>query len=158
MFIPFDLQSFIRIFATVMDKVRYFVSWVTIVILSFWMTGYSWTHSDSLSDTATEKFVENKDFEHHEGTVKTVDFGHQDQPYAAIQESQSPFRLASQRPQRLIPVNGTGGSRSPFSALRQSHLSNLWKSTFRQALFSLMPMGYATPCEYYIIALRRIIR
>lgn len=145
-------------FAAVMDKIRYLSSCIIIAILSFWMTGCVWTPSNQLSQTTTESNVESLDNEHQEGTAQAVDFDHQKQPYAAFGESQSPFWLASQRPQRLIPVNGTGGNRSQFAALHQFHLSNLWKSSFRQALSALTAMGFATPCDYYVIALRRIIR
>ena len=81
---------------------------------------------------------------------------------ATLTDASQIYRVCSSRPQRILPSQGskTGRTITPFGnlALRQhivKHLYTYYDSRCRQ---ETAPFCMSASCDYYVIALRHIIR
>ena len=94
---------------------------------------------------------------HHEATL-TQQHHHE----ATLTDASQIYRVCSSRPQRILPSQGskTGRTITPFGnfAVRQhivKHFNSYYDSRCRQ---ETSPFCMSASCDYYVIALRHIIR
>ena len=113
---------------------------------------FNWqNHSDA---TAAEFY------QHRESSVVTLQ--HQQPHEAMLTDASQLYRICSSRPQRILLSQGSKTERTitPFGnfALRQhivKHFNSLYDSRCRK---ETAPFCMSASCDYYVIALRHIIR
>ena len=98
--------------------------------------------------------------QHVEASVMVLQHEHHQE--ATLTDASQFYRVCSSRPQRILPSQSSKTERtiSPFSnlALRQhivKHLYSYYDSRCRQ---ETAPFCVSASCDYYVIALRHIIR
>ena len=99
-------------------------------------------------------------YQHRQSSVLAPQ--HQHQQEATLTDASQIYRICSSRPQRILPSQGskTGRTITPFGnfAVRQhivKHFNSYYDSRCRQ---ETSPFCMSASCDYYVIALRHIIR
>jgi len=87
---------------------------------------------------------------------------HQHHQEATLTDASQIYRICSSRPQRVLPTQGSKTERTvtPFScfAKRQHHVKPLYSYYDSRCRRETAPFRLSASCEYYVIALRHIIR
>lgn len=98
--------------------------------------------------------------QHRESSVLVPQ--HQHHQDATLTDASQIYRICSSRPQRILPTQGAKTERSvtPFGSLAFRHhnvkpLYSYYDSRCRQ---ETAPFCLSASCDYYVIALRHIIR
>ena len=99
-------------------------------------------------------------YQHRQSSVLAPQ--HQHQQEATLTDASQIYRICSSRPQRILPSQGskTGRTITPFGnfAVRQhivKHFNSYYDSRCR---LETAPFCLSASCDYYVIALRHIIR
>jgi len=81
---------------------------------------------------------------------------------ATLTDASQIYRVCSSRPQRILPSQGskTGRTITPFGnfALRQHIVKHLYTYYDSRCRLEAAPFCLSASCDYYVIALRHIIR
>ena len=107
-------------------------------------------------DDATAK----ESYQHRESSVLTPQ--HQHHQEATLTDASQIYRICSSRPQRVLPTQGAKTERTvtPFGsqALRQHIVNPLYSYYDSRCRRETAPFCLSASCDYYVIALRHIIR
>ena len=97
-----------------------------------------------------------------ERTESSVVTQQHNQPHEAIlTDATQLYRICSSRPQRILPLQGSRSVRTLQSAfyVGRQHFINLLHSYFdSRCRMESAPFCLSSSCDYYVIALRHIIR
>ena len=98
--------------------------------------------------------------QHRESSVLAPQ--HQHHHEATLTDASQLYRICSSRPQRILPTQGTKTERTvtPFGslAIRQHIVKSLYSYYDSRCRQETAPFCVSAPCDYYVIALRHIIR
>ena len=87
---------------------------------------------------------------------------HQHQQEATLTDASQIYRICSSRPQRVLPTQGAKAERTitPFGsfAVRQHILTHHYSYYDSRCRRETAPFCMSASCDYYVIALRHIIR
>ena len=112
----------------------------------------NWQNRDDA--TVTESF------QHSESSVQAQQPQHHQE--ATLSDASQLYRICSSRPQRVLPTQGAKTERTvtPFEsfAIRQHHVKPLYSYYDRRCRRETVPFCLSASCDYYVIALRHIIR
>jgi len=99
-------------------------------------------------------------YQHSESSVLTPQ--HQHHQEATLTDASQIYRICSSRPQRVLPTQGSKTERSitPFGsyAIRQRNVKPLYSHYDSRCRLESAPFCLSASCDYYVIALRHIIR
>ena len=120
---------------------------VCLTVLLNWQT----THDDA---AVTESC------QHCESSVLASQ--HQHQQEATLTDASQIYRICSSRPQRVLPTQGSKTERTvtPFGSFanRQHQVTPLYSYYDSRCRLETAPFCLSASCDYYVIALRHIIR
>ena len=112
----------------------------------------NWQYHDDATVTAS--------YQHHESSVLTPQ--HQHHREATLTDASQIYRICSSRPQRVLPTQGSKSERTitPFGSfgIRQHHVKHLYSHHDSRCRRETAPFCLSASSDYYIIALRHIIR
>ena len=112
----------------------------------------NWQYHDDATVTAS--------YQHHESSVLTPQ--HQHHREATLTDASQIYRICSSRPQRVLPTQGSKSERTitPFGSfgIRQHHVKPLYSNHDSRCRQETAPFCLSASSDYYIIALRHIIR
>jgi hypothetical protein len=98
--------------------------------------------------------------QHHESSVLAPQ--HQHHQEATLTDASQLYRICSSRPQRILPTQGSKTERTitPFGSLafRQHKVKPLYSYNDSRCHQETAPFCMSASCDYYVIALRHIIR
>ena len=98
--------------------------------------------------------------QHRESSVLAPQRQHHQE--ATLTDASQLYRICSSRPQRILPTQGSKTERSvtPFGslAMRQHHVKPLKSYYDSRCRLETAPFCLSASSDYYVIALRRIIR
>ena len=80
---------------------------------------------------------------------------------ATLTDATQLYRICSSRPQRILPTHGSRSERTltpPFSVVRQHIVKPLHSYFDSRCRLETAPFCLSATCDYYVIALRHIIR
>ena len=107
------------------------------------------------NDAAVTEF-----YQHRQSSVLAPQ--HQHQQEATLTDASQIYRICSSRPQRVLPTQGAKAERTitPFGsfAVRQHILTHLYSYYDSRCRRETAPFCMSASCDYYVIALRHIIR
>jgi hypothetical protein len=87
---------------------------------------------------------------------------HQHHQEATLSDASQLYRICSSRPQRILPTQGSKTERTvtPFGslAIRQHIVKPLYSHYDSRCRLETAPFCMSASCDYYVIALRHIIR
>lgn len=87
---------------------------------------------------------------------------HQHHQEATLTDASQVYRVCSSRPQRILPTQGSKTERTitPFGkiAMRQHHVKPLYSYYDSRCRLETAPFCLSASSDYYVIALRHIIR
>ena len=87
---------------------------------------------------------------------------HQHHQEATLTDASQIYRICSSRPQRILPTQGSRTDRytTPFGALaiRQHNVNPFYSYHDSRCRLETAPFCQSASCDYYVIALRHIIR
>ena len=87
---------------------------------------------------------------------------HQHHQVATLTDASQVYRVCSSRPQRILPTQGSKTERTitPFGkiAMRQHHVKPLYSYYDSRCRLETAPFCLSASSDYYVIALRHIIR
>ena len=97
--------------------------------------------------------------EHTESSVMTPQY---QQPHeATLTDASQLYYICSSRPQRILPSQGSRSERTltpAFNLVRQHIVKPLHSYRISRCRLESAPFCISAPCDYYVIALRHIIR
>ena len=95
-----------------------------------------------------------------ESSVLTPQHRHHQE--ATLTDASQIYRICSSRPQRILPTQGSKTERTttPFGglAIRQHNVKPLYSYHDSRCRLETAPFCQSASCDYYVIALRHIIR
>jgi len=98
--------------------------------------------------------------EHRESSVLVPQ--HQHHQEATLTDASQIYRICSSRPQRILPIHGSKTERTvtPFGsfAIRHHIVKPLYSYNDSRCRLETAPFCMSASCDYYVIALRHIIR
>ena len=98
--------------------------------------------------------------EHRESSVLVPQ--HQHHQEATLTDASQIYRICSSRPQRILPIHGSKTERTvtPFGtfAIRHHIVKPLYSYYDSRCRLETAPFCMSASCDYYVIALRHIIR
>ena len=98
--------------------------------------------------------------QHRESSVLIPQQRHHQE--ATLTDASQIYRICSSRPQRILPtqVSKTERTTKPFGSLavRQHNVKPLYSYYDSRCRLETAPFCMSASCDYYVIALRRIIR
>ena len=101
-----------------------------------------------------------KPYQHRESSVLTP--WHQHHQEATLTDASQLYRICSSRPQRILPTQGSKTERTftPFGSLAIRHdvVKPLYSNYDSRCRLETAPFSMSASCDYYVIALRHIIR
>ena len=139
-------------FAGRMKRKRSFI-WLWTALFAVCLTVLlNWQEQDAVSSQRLQ--------EHTESSVITP---HRQQPHeATLTDASQLYRVCSSRPQRILPSQGPKTERTitPFGsfAQRQHIVKRLYSHYDSRCRKETAPFCMSASCDYYVIALRHIIR
>ena len=87
---------------------------------------------------------------------------HQHRQEATLTDASQTYRICSSRPQRILPTQGSKTERTvtPYGSLafRQHNVKPLYSCYDCRCRLETAPFCMSASCDYYVIALRHIIR
>jgi hypothetical protein len=99
-------------------------------------------------------------YQHRQSSVLAPQ--HQHQQEATLTDASQIYRICSSRPQRVLPTQGAKTERTitPFGsfAIRQHIVKPLYSYYDSRCRRETAPFCLSASCDYYVIALRHIIR
>ena len=99
-------------------------------------------------------------YQHRESSVLTPQHYHHQE--ATLTDASQIYRICSSRPQRILPTHGSKTERTitPFGrfAQRQHIVKPLYSYHDSRCRLETAPFCLSASCDYYVIALRHIIR
>ena len=97
---------------------------------------------------------------HRESSILTPQ--HQHHQEATLTDASQLYRICSSRPQRILPTQGSKSERTitPFGnlAIRHHNVKPLYSHYDSRCRLETAPFCMSASCDYYVIALRHIIR
>jgi len=150
--ISFASRSFFRNFAGGMRRVLTTARILT-ALCAVWLTVLlNWQNRN---DATAEV-----NYQYRESSVLTPQ--HQHHQEATLTDASQIYRICSSRPQRVLPTQGSKTERTvtPFGniALRQHIVKPLYSYYDSRCRLETAPFCLSASCDYYVIALRHIIR
>lgn len=98
--------------------------------------------------------------QHRESSILTPQHRHHQE--ATLTDVSQIYRICSSRPQRILPTQGSKTERTttPFGglAIRQHNVKPLYSYHDSRCRLETAPFCQSASCDYYVIALRHIIR
>ena len=99
-------------------------------------------------------------YQHRESSVLTPQYHHHLE--ATLTDASQIYRICSSRPQRVLPTQGSKTERTitPFGnfAIRHHSVKPLYSYSDSRCRKETAPFCLSASCDYYVIALRHIIR
>ena len=99
-------------------------------------------------------------YQHRESSVLTPQ--HQHHQEATLTDASQIYRICSSRPQRILPTQGSKTERNvtPYGsfAFRKHIIKPLYSYYDSRCRLETAPFCPSASCDYYVIALRHIIR
>ena len=149
---PFAFHSFFRTFAAEMRRAlitaRIFAALCAVCLTVL----LNWQNHDGVAAEGS--------CQHRESSVLTP--LHQHHQEATLTDASQIYRICSSRPQRILPTQGSKTERSitPFGglAIRQHIVKPLNSYYDSRCRLETAPFCLSASCDYYVIALRHIIR
>lgn len=129
-------------------KRKYKSLWLILMLCTVFLTVVThWQERDVVSIQRTESsVVYPQHHQHHEATLT---------------DASQLYRVCSSRPQRILPTHGSRTTRigtPTFSLVRQHIVKPLHSFYNGRCRMESAPFCLSASCDYYVIALRHIIR
>ena len=118
---------------------------VCLAVVTHWQ-GQDVVHEQNLSERTESSVVSPRKQQHHEATLT---------------DATQLYRICSSRPQRILPSQGSRSERTQkpaFNFIRQHIAKPLHSHHDSRCRQESAPFCLSTSCDYYVIALRHIIR
>ena len=148
----FAFHSTIRNFAAGMRQVLLTTRILTALCAMFLTVMFNWQSS---SDVSVEE-----SYHHEESSVVAPQ--HQHHQEATLTDASQIYRICSSRPQRVLPTQGSKTERTntPFgcSVIRRHIVKPLYSYYDSRCRVETAPFCTSASSDYYVIALRHIIR
>lgn len=138
-------------FAGRMKQKRCFIGFLTALCAVFLTVVANWQEQD----VAPEQ-------DHAQRTRSSVMTPQRQQPHeATLTDATQLYRICSSRPQRILPTQGARSNRTvtpAFNFVRQHIVKPLHSFYDSRCRLESAPFCLSASCDYYVIALRHIIR
>ena len=128
-------------------------------LLSFFLIGLSWFGVCQAETTDQERLAEQLP-QQKNGIAWTVRPSDERRDQAMLSDARMWYRVCNTRPQRLAPTYGAGHGKphgKPSLAIRQK-VKSLKTMYDRRRKADSLPLRLVASCDYYVIALRHILR
>ena len=149
---PFAFHSFFRNFAARMRRTLITARIVMVICAVCLTVLLNWQNRCGTTAEGT--------YQHHESSVLTPQ--HQHHQEATLTDASQIYRICSSRPQRILPTQGAKTERTftPFGglAIRHHNVKPLYSYYDSRCRLETAPFCLSASCDYYVIALRHIIR
>ena len=122
-------------------------------LCAVWLTvSTDWQHHDVVAVEVA--------CQHFESSVVTPQHRHQQE--ATLTDASQIYRICSSRPQRILPTQGSKTERTvtPYGSLafRHRNVKPLYSYYDSRCRLETAPFCLSASCDYYVIALRHILR